>query len=261
MEYQVIVSNIGTTYCGGDKNLANIDFASNVQKSKNNEGRWAGETVTLFEDLEVINEYDGVPVTHFAPKDFTPQVREAQASFPVHQNEKPYALYDRYDQGTDFGTLIATEDKARIVGQALNAFNRMDSYLSVTAAISGAALEIKAEEVASFWKKWEDLNDGAAGGLEYYALISKFAIICTEMYFAAQAAFPEGLCGVWDYEVAEEFGVDLRKSIDGSIEGVVYSEDLLRKTLCLIAVTFIESTTGEYCPQKLVQEFRRIAGL
>lgn len=255
MEYQVIVSNIGTTYRGGDKNLANIDFASNVQKSKNNEGRWAGETVTLFEDLEVIEEYDGVPVNHFAPKDFTPQVREAQASYPVHQNEKPYALYDRYDQGTDFGTLIATEDKARIVGQALNAFNRMSTYLEVTAAISGAALEIKSDEVDDFWPKWAAVGSG--GGVEYYHTISQFGILCTEMFFAAFAAFPDGLCGVWDYEVAEEFGVMLRKSIlDGT-----FDEDLLCKAMFADACEFIKRCTGEECPEALMKEFRRIANI
>lgn len=256
MEYQVIVSNIGTTYRGGDKTLANLDFAANVQKSKNNEGRWAGETVTLFEDGEIINEYGGVPVNYFAPKDFTPQVREAQASYPVHKNEKPYALYDRHDQGTDFGTLIATEDKARIVGQALNAFNRMEAYMEMTAAITGTAMLVDNE---TFWQKWERVGSG--GGVEYYALISKFGIICTEMSFAAYAAFPDGLCGVWLYEVAEEFGSDLRRCIEGNIEGAIYSEELLRKNLCILAVTFIERTTGEYCPEALVKEFHRIAGL
>lgn len=252
MTYQVIVSNIGTTYQGGDKNLANIDFAENVQKSKNNEGRWAGETVTMFEDGEVINDYDGNPVKPIAPKDFTPQVREAQASFPVHKNEKPYALYDRYDQGTDFGTLIATEDKAKFVGQALNAFGRIDCYLEMTAAITSTAMQVESE---TFWQKWERVGSG--GGVEYYALISKFGIICTEMSFAAYAAFPDGLCGVWLYEVAEDFGIDLRRSIEQEI----YDDLLLGKAMFADAVNFIERATGEACPEALMKEFRRIANI
>jgi len=186
-------------------------------------------------------------------KDFTPQVRDAQVCWPVYKNEKPYALYNRYDPGTEYGTLIATEDKAKIVGQALNAFGRVETYLQMAAAISATAALV---DNKSLWVNWENLH---GHGVDYYALIGRFSVICTEMFFAAQAAFPEGLGGVWAYEVAEEFGSDLRQSIEGSIEGVVYSEEVLRKSMFADACNFVDNTTGETCPDTLVKEFRRIA--
>lgn len=57
--YQVIVGNIGTVYAGPSKRKANAAFKEYVELSRQNYGRAAGESVTYFDDEEVIDEYYG----------------------------------------------------------------------------------------------------------------------------------------------------------------------------------------------------------
>jgi len=57
--YEVVVGNIGTVYRGDSFPLADGAFLTYVRKSKNNEGRAAGETVILFKDGEPIREKVG----------------------------------------------------------------------------------------------------------------------------------------------------------------------------------------------------------
>jgi hypothetical protein len=58
-EYTVVVGNIGNVYSGTDKEDAKSTFNVYVEKSKSNEGRAAGESVTLFAGEEIEREYPG----------------------------------------------------------------------------------------------------------------------------------------------------------------------------------------------------------
>jgi hypothetical protein len=57
--YEVIVSNIGKVYDGGFYQSALDCFAVYQRKSINNDGRAAGESVTLLKDGEPIREFAG----------------------------------------------------------------------------------------------------------------------------------------------------------------------------------------------------------
>jgi hypothetical protein len=57
--YEVIVGNIGRVFKGSHYPDAIQTFKDYKQQSKENLGRAAGEPVTLLEDGEPINEYEG----------------------------------------------------------------------------------------------------------------------------------------------------------------------------------------------------------
>lgn len=57
--YEVIVSNIGTVYCGHNLRDARFHARTYVDQSKAGYRRAAGESVTLLGDGEVIEEYIG----------------------------------------------------------------------------------------------------------------------------------------------------------------------------------------------------------
>lgn len=57
--FEVIVGNLGTVLTTDIKSKALNSYHSYVRDSKCNYGRVAGESVTLFENGEPINEYDG----------------------------------------------------------------------------------------------------------------------------------------------------------------------------------------------------------
>lgn len=57
--YQVCVGNIGVVYSGFNKQLADNGFLAYVELSTCNVGRAGGEPVVMFEDNEIIREFDG----------------------------------------------------------------------------------------------------------------------------------------------------------------------------------------------------------
>lgn len=58
-EYRVVVSNVGTIYRGMNRGIALREYDESVAISKGGIlGRWHDEEVTLFEDGEIIKEYD-----------------------------------------------------------------------------------------------------------------------------------------------------------------------------------------------------------
>lgn len=59
MKYQVIVSNIGQVYDGDDEAEARRLYTLYVEKSKGNEGRAAGENVTVMKDGEPLFDFSG----------------------------------------------------------------------------------------------------------------------------------------------------------------------------------------------------------
>ena len=59
MIYQVIVSNIGQVYDGDDLDEARRLYREYVRQSKANEGRAAGESVTVMKDGEPLFDFLG----------------------------------------------------------------------------------------------------------------------------------------------------------------------------------------------------------
>lgn len=59
MYLELIVSNVGTVYGGGNKPLALAKYEAYVGISKSGVGRAGNEDVTLFEDDEIIKEHKG----------------------------------------------------------------------------------------------------------------------------------------------------------------------------------------------------------
>lgn len=57
--YQIIVGNIGTVAEYATENQARSTFSEYVLASKENQGRAAGESVTLFDGSEIVAEYIG----------------------------------------------------------------------------------------------------------------------------------------------------------------------------------------------------------
>lgn len=57
--YEVIVSNVGKVLEGNNAFKANSAYHTYVGLSKRNEGRVAGETITLFRNGEVVKEFTG----------------------------------------------------------------------------------------------------------------------------------------------------------------------------------------------------------
>jgi hypothetical protein len=57
--YSVVVGNIGTVYDGDSRVRARHNYDTYVADSKDGHGRAAGESVTLFEDGEIIAEHHG----------------------------------------------------------------------------------------------------------------------------------------------------------------------------------------------------------
>jgi len=58
-EYRVVVSNVGTIYRGMNRGIALREYDESVAISKGGIfGRWHDEKVTLFEDNEILKEYD-----------------------------------------------------------------------------------------------------------------------------------------------------------------------------------------------------------
>lgn len=57
--YEIIVSNIGRVAQGNNAFKANSVYATYVKMSKENYGRVAGETVTMFRNGEIVKEYTG----------------------------------------------------------------------------------------------------------------------------------------------------------------------------------------------------------
>lgn len=58
-QYEVVVGNIGTVYSGTYSSDAIMTFIAYSDKSERNEGRAAGESVTLFQDGEIAKVYIG----------------------------------------------------------------------------------------------------------------------------------------------------------------------------------------------------------
>lgn len=56
--FEIVVSNIGTVYTGNDFNCATFEFQEWIAASKSGMGRVAGESVTLFSDGEILQEYE-----------------------------------------------------------------------------------------------------------------------------------------------------------------------------------------------------------
>lgn len=59
MKYELIVGNIGMVHTGNDLRRARALYQLYVNKSLSGEGRAAGESVTLFEEGEMLTEYVG----------------------------------------------------------------------------------------------------------------------------------------------------------------------------------------------------------
>lgn len=57
--HEVLVTNIGKVFESDNGFAARVAFNSYVGKSKRNEGRAAGESVTLWTDGEIIKEFHG----------------------------------------------------------------------------------------------------------------------------------------------------------------------------------------------------------
>ena len=57
--YEVTVGNIGCVHRGSNKKEARGVFADYKRRSRSGSGRAAGESVTLWEDTEPIDEYIG----------------------------------------------------------------------------------------------------------------------------------------------------------------------------------------------------------
>lgn len=58
-EFQVIVGNIGTVYCGPDFNEAESAYDEYLEQSKSEVGRAAGESVTMMYNNSIHKEYAG----------------------------------------------------------------------------------------------------------------------------------------------------------------------------------------------------------
>jgi hypothetical protein len=58
--YQVVVGNIGTVYSGNDASKARRAFEEYKEQSLTNYGRAAGESVTWFENGEIMRAYIGI---------------------------------------------------------------------------------------------------------------------------------------------------------------------------------------------------------
>lgn len=77
-EYRVVVSNVGMVFRGLNRAKAMAEYEEAVMASKNFlSGRWHGEEVTLFEDDEILKEYD-------------PGIQPAQP--PITQEQHEYAF-------------------------------------------------------------------------------------------------------------------------------------------------------------------------
>lgn len=57
--YTVVVGNIGTVYTGSNLRDARFEARLYVDRSKRRMGRAAGESVTVFQDDEIVDEYPG----------------------------------------------------------------------------------------------------------------------------------------------------------------------------------------------------------
>lgn len=58
-KYQVIVENVGTVYDGDDDKEAKMQYKECIAISDGEYGRAAGETVAMFEEGEIVVEYEG----------------------------------------------------------------------------------------------------------------------------------------------------------------------------------------------------------
>ena len=58
-KYEVIVGNLGMVYSGADKKTASRTYADYAVLSFFNSGRAGREDVTLMEDDEILQEFDG----------------------------------------------------------------------------------------------------------------------------------------------------------------------------------------------------------
>lgn len=58
-KFEVIVGNIGTVYSGNNYMQAQTKYSAYVKQSREEYGRAAGETVTLFHNGEIRSEYQG----------------------------------------------------------------------------------------------------------------------------------------------------------------------------------------------------------
>ena len=56
--YEVVVGNIGTVYQGSDEAEAHEQYRTYINDSTAGYGRVGGETVTLFKNGEIEEEYD-----------------------------------------------------------------------------------------------------------------------------------------------------------------------------------------------------------
>ena len=57
--FEVVVGNVGTVYAGNNYMVASCKFQAYVRQSKQNDGRPAGESVTLFHNGAIRHEYVG----------------------------------------------------------------------------------------------------------------------------------------------------------------------------------------------------------
>jgi hypothetical protein len=57
--WEVIVGNIGTVYAGTNRAMALEKFATYVESSQLKFGRASGEDVTLFQDNNIVKEFEG----------------------------------------------------------------------------------------------------------------------------------------------------------------------------------------------------------
>ena len=58
-QYEVFVGNIGSVYSGANKRDARFHARTYVDQSKTGYGRASGESVTIMQDGEIIDEYIG----------------------------------------------------------------------------------------------------------------------------------------------------------------------------------------------------------
>ena len=59
MRFEVIVGNVGRVECTDDRLTAAGAYRLYVELSKRHEGRCAGESVTLFDNGEIVWEHEG----------------------------------------------------------------------------------------------------------------------------------------------------------------------------------------------------------
>lgn len=137
LHYEVFVGNVGVVYNGPDAKEAHRKFAEYVQQSKQKSGRASGERVVIFENNEIVNEFD--PKGGGWPMD--DDLDGLQAFHPWSVSTLVPGLRGKpvYKYFDDFGSALAyARDRAR-KGKRLREGGRAYFILSHTANPDGVA--------------------------------------------------------------------------------------------------------------------------